>query len=558
MNQNPNPSQNPYAGMPTAYPPQPTRPKPQVDPLTKREGVLLLIAIFLSAFLSLFTLGGGFKLGFTISYLLFLVLSTVYLLPLKKVRPYSAACGVLAAASSLLFSLFADPLIHAFAFCAMALLTAVYLLGISGAARFPDGGYRSFFDIIHLLFVDPFIHIRDLFYAARPRGDGKGKGAGTLGKVLLGVALAFPVLCVVVPLLASSDAAFSGMLESITKWISFFEVFLVFFGVVCSPLYLSLLYGLRHPEKTPPPKGDAKVADPTVIKVFFSAIAVFYVVYLVSQLAYFANGFSGILPAGYEFTRAEYARRGFFEMAIIAAINLAVLFVAHILTKENSRGAKIYNTAVSVFICCFTLFIITTAFAKMYFYIENFGLTRLRMGTSAFMILLTLFFLAAILRLFFPKFPYMKAAILSLGLVVAVVGFADIDRCVASYNTHMYETAPEKGIIMDRYTLSGLSDSAIPYMLRLLHAEDDAVAGPVRRELQIRFNFYYEKDADGNFVKTRNANTGLRAWNMTLRKTQDLLLSYADELYVEDPNALWEYEAAEDMYAEDSEVWQEQ
>ena len=42
-------------------------------------------------------------------------------------------------------------------------------------------------------------------------------------------------------------------------------------------------------------------------------ISLVYVLYLVSQLAYFSGGFSGILPKGY--TMAEYARRGFFEMA---------------------------------------------------------------------------------------------------------------------------------------------------------------------------------------------------------------------------------------------------
>lgn len=507
-----------------------------VHTITKKDTLFFFFTMAYSAFMMVFTIGGWFKLGFTISCIVFMILANIYLMPPKALRPFPILCGLMAIVLSLLFALYPDPLLHLIAFFVIAILHTVYFTALCGAGRYDSGGYRFIGDIFRVSLFDPIAGVRLPLTAYRSRRRGKtGPGA----KILWGLLLALPVICVVIPLLIRSDAAFQGLVDHVLRVISVKNVLLAALGLLLSPFLISFLFHLKKgsgKKEAVREEEAGKVGDPLILNVFLSVLCGAYIIYLFSQLAYFIGAFSGMLPVGYDFTRAEYARRGFFEMTAIAVINLIVLFVAHVLIRHKSRGGKLYTTAVSLFICFFTLFIIVTALFKMLFYIESFGMTRLRLGTSVFMILLALVFIAAILRLLLPRFPYMKMAILSLGLVVILVGFADVDRCIAAYNIWAYETA-EGEKPLDVQALAKLSDSVIPYLIDLMEGKDADVAKEAREALQYRFNWYFTKDAQGNFVKTKYANGGLRTYNWTLSKNQALLLEYKDVLYVENTRA---------------------
>ena len=69
------------------------------------------------------------------------------------------------------------------------------------------------------------------------------------------------------------------------------------------------------------------------------AVCAVYLAYLFSQLAYFVGGFSGILPEG--FTRAEYARRGFFEMTCLAGVNLALMTFGVGKVRHSGRTPRV-------------------------------------------------------------------------------------------------------------------------------------------------------------------------------------------------------------------------
>ena len=508
-----------------------------VHTVTKKDMLFFLLTMVYSAFMMVFTIGGWFKLGFTISYIVFMILANVYLMPPKALRPFPILCGLMAIVLSLLFALYPDPLLHLIALFVIVVLSAVYFISLCGAGRYYSGGYHLVGDIFSVSLFNPIAGVKVPFNAYRNYKKGKTKMAT---KVLWGILLALPVICIVIPLLVSSDAAFQGLIGKIFSAVSIETILLAVLGLLISPFLISFLFHLKkgrdRKEAVKTERETYKVGDPIIINVFLSVICAAYIIYLVSQLAYFIGAFSGILPEGYDFTRAEYARRGFFEMTAIAVINLLVLFLAQVLIRYKGRGGKIFTTVLSLFICFFTLFIIATALFKMLFYIESYGMTRLRLGTSAFMILLALIFIAVVLRLCFKKFPYMKMAILSLGLVVILVGFADVDRCIAAYNIWAYETAEDEGKNIDVQSLSKLSDSVIPYLIDLMEGEDADVAKEATEALQYRFNWYFTKDADGNFVKTKYANDGLRAYNRTLSKNQALLLEYGDKLYVENLN----------------------
>jgi len=87
-------------------------------------------------------------------------------------------------------------------------------------------------------------------------------------------------------------------------------------------------------------------------------------------------------------------------MSVIAAINLALIFVMLLISTKKDGKICIALKVFGTFIGAFTLVIIGTALSKMILYINRFGMTQLRITTSAFMIFLTIVFVSVIIRLF--------------------------------------------------------------------------------------------------------------------------------------------------------------
>ena len=215
-----------------------------------------------------------------------------------------------------------------------------------------------------------------------------------------------------------------------------------------------------------------------------------------SQLAYFFSAFKGFLPEGYEFNVSTYARRGFFEMSAIAAINFLIIFGALLLSRKKNQKMCIPSRLICLFISVFTLIIIVTAISKMVLYIQGFGMTRLRITTSAFMVFLGIVFLSVILRLFISKVKVLRAALVTASTVLLILGVVNVDHVVAAYNYHAYKNKVLETI--DVKTIYNLGEEGVPYLVRLLEEDDDIDVLVTSREYITRSisNTYYETEYD--------------------------------------------------------------
>ena len=101
-----------------------------------------------------------------------------------------------------------------------------------------------------------------------------------------------------------------------------------------------------------------------------------------------------------DFTVAEYARRGFFEMCAIVAINLGLIVLAAGLCRKEQGRVPGPVKGLALFLCVFSLILVATALSKMVLYMGSFGLTRLRVLTSVFMVFLGLVVAAEAVKLF--------------------------------------------------------------------------------------------------------------------------------------------------------------
>ena len=279
---------------------------------------------------------------------------------------------------------------------------------------------------------------------------------------LVGVLLAIPVLCAVVPLLVKSDAAFEGLVSGVVlKFASYIGELVV--TLILIPLCYSYLFSLRH-KNSATEKGKLKKCKSlpyTVCTSFLCVISATYLLYLFSQLAYFFSAFSYILPEGYKNTASEFARRGFYEMCTVCAINLAIIGIIFAFVKgKNGKLLKALCTFVSVF----SALLVIVAMQKMVMNVSVYGLSKNRILVFAFMLMM-LVIVMLIVHIFAPKVPYMQTIIVFCSALLIAISYSNVDARIADYNIKAYNNHTLENL--DVGNIADLSDSAVPYLISL-------------------------------------------------------------------------------------------
>lgn len=514
-----------------SYAPQDPQPAPQTTNVpaqrlhynaTKRDlsfaGFLLAVCILFMDCLFFAKKGLGFALCFAA---FFLILHLYLRKKHRAVTPFSVLCGLsaLLGAASFLFS--ADRLIILLLFLAELLLSALTLRETM-ALRSGADLFSAVRDLCRILFALTFGRLafgcRALFWKQEAQGVVKNRAVLS---VLYGLGGAIPALCILIPLLASSDAAFEGLLRRVDASTVIECLVAVLTGAGLFLLLFSRMISLEHCTGSSPRTGTFRGLDPVIVGVFLSAVGAAYLLYLFSQLAYVFSAFRGLLPE--DFTVAQYARRGFFEMCRIVLLNLCmVLLGARFCRRREDGKLSGMIRALLVFLCLFSAAMVAAALSKMILYVRSFGMTRLRLLTSVFMVFLGIVVVLAALRLFLPRLPLWKLAVTVGTVCLLTVGFVNVDRVVASYNVRAYQTGALDTV--DMKTLEDLSDAAVPYLTELLSDPDGRIADQAAAALGERAQtlFDVKKHEDGS-AELCERGFDLRAFNLTRERAKRVI-----------------------------------
>ena len=383
---------------------------------------------------------------------------------------------------SLTYTLHTNFVLYILNFMAIPVLLMVQALLITRNNKYEWHDIGIIEDILHGFFVRTFGNISKPFSVLgkwlRPKGD--PKKYDNLKKVLLGLIIAIPLLMIILSLLASADSVFEHYLGQIPNWfkdikigeilfrgIAILAVFVVSFGFIWS-----LSERRKEPGSLPEgrTKWNLKVWDPVVVITILTAVDIIYMLFVFIQFSYLFGSLKAGLPT--EFTYAEYARRGFFELVAVTMINFSILLFSLGFTKKKDKATDRTMSILNTLLVGCTLVMLFSAHFRMSFYEEAYGYTYLRMFTHIFMAFLFVLFLLALYRIWNEKFTLVKPYIITSIVAFLIVNYMNVDVIIARNNVDRFYNDKK----IDMQYLGDLSYDAVPQIARLLDSKDTAVA----------------------------------------------------------------------------------
>lgn len=458
-----------------------------VKPLFKKRGIDIVItaALVLLSILGVSALfWDALSLGYTLVFIAAVILISAFLIKKGERLSFSfMACGILSVICSLSFFMTSNIAIKIISLFATAVSAIVWFASAAGK-NYDSGDYGLivyFFTAIYRAVSDLPRVLKSIF----SRSENQSK---TVSNILIGIVCAIPAVLIIVPILVSADDAFSSLINNIfDDYLTLIQKIVLGLGV--SVFVIALVFSLKYNNEEYKIKDLSIKANNVSLSAFLSVVCFVYLVYLFSQLAYFFSAFSSILPSGYKFTYAQYARRGFFELCVISVINLLFIFAAVLISEKKKNKISLAIKLPAAFIVFFTFVIIFTALSKMVMYIGVYGCTVLRICTSAFMIWLFLLFIFLLIRIFVRQFDFLKSGLISALIILAILGIGNVNGQIAKYNYNAYKAGKIK---MDVNYMAKLGDEGVPYLYRLTKDKDGEIANKAKTAFNNKFTEYYD------------------------------------------------------------------
>ncbi len=327
--------------------------------------------------------------------------------------------------------------------------------------------------------------------------------------------LAAPLVAVFAALFASADAGFNRY----TAWLTSFWpedlllhlLLILVFGWIAA----GLLSGVRTgrlptlPDVKWPRLGSVETA--TVL----GLLSILFLAFVALQLGYLFGG-RATIEAASGLTLAEYARRGFFELVLVAGLTLAVLLVGH----RVSTVRRVFRGLAGFLVAC-VMVILASAGQRLWLYTAEFGLSLDRITAAAVMV-----WLAAVLLLFAATVLRERPRRFASGAVVAgiavVFGLVLLDPAALAARSNLDRAA------------EGVREADVDYLLRLgagavptLVDRVDGLADDARCRAATGL---LERWEEGGDRPDASGTQDWRAWNAARATAREAVTEHAVEL----------------------------
>lgn len=280
-----------------------------------------------------------------------------------------------------------------------------WVLSRSGRLAERESGHLLPLDALNGFFTIPFgnfaLRLRCMWQGLRGRGRGESKGKGRPWAAALAVLAALVLLNWATSNLARADEGFNRLTADILELFSFdlgdnfaVHVFRFIASLPVGAWLFGLIAGsLRTDEEKLRTQAAAvngflpklRAVPERVWTVVMAVFAVVYFLFFAVQSSYLFGAFTRTLPE--DFTVAQYAREGFFELCRVMAINFSLLYLVSRSSAKPIREDKVQRITATLLIIAGMIFAVI-AMSKLVLYIMCFGFTPKRLQSSWLVLLL--------------------------------------------------------------------------------------------------------------------------------------------------------------------------
>ncbi len=352
----------------------------------------------------------------------------------------------------------------------------------------------------------------------RPFRDGKAYRAGHKRKnyknvfwIIIGLMIAIPLFLVVLLLLASADAIFREMTEELLYVDFHFGdimniIFRIAFLFFASYTLLSYLCRKCISEEVK----DRRSGEPVLAITVTSLLTLLYLFFSGIQVAAL---FLRRLQLPEDYTYAQYAREGFFQLLAVSILNLMIVLVCLGFFRES----KPLKGILALMSLC-TYVMIASSAMRMILYIMYYDLTFLRILVLWGLALLAVLFVGVSVNIFKEDFPLFRYSVAVVAILYLALSFVHPDYLIARVNV---ANGTE-----DYSYLSRLSADAAPVLAPYMEELDYDLAvfkedKPLQYVKDTSEEEIYSFDIDGfgyywmNRMKKRTENFGVRTFNVS-------------------------------------------
>ena len=288
--------------------------------------------------------------------------------------------------------------------------------------------------------------------------------------VTRGLMIGLPLVFIFGGLFAAADAVFENFATRLLNWdVEALATSLIYIGGWAWVSAGFLRQSLLALEATAGKPASYSIG-PVEMMTALGLLNALFLAFVLVQLRYFFGG-ADIVRSTVGLTYAEYARRGFFELVTVAALVLPLLLIAHwLLPKEDWRAERFFRLFAGSLIGL--LFVImVSAVQRMGLYQQEFGLTELRVYTTAFMGWLAAvfaWFVATVLRGRRERFAF-GALVAGFAAIAGLHALNPDDLIVRVNTSRVHALNP-----FDEQYVTVLSADAVPALVGVLPSMPEA------------------------------------------------------------------------------------
>jgi len=303
---------------------------------------------------------------------------------------------------------------------------------------------------------------------------------------LRGLALTVPVMVAFALLLAGADPIFAAWRDAVRDLIESWEFVprVVFFVILLVVVLGAYGYASLEPGEpaTTPGRAPARWLGSTERVMLLAGVAALLWLFLALQVGYLFGNLPRVPASGITF--AEYARRGFAELTIVASASVLLIVVSEQFGTDDGRARTVRLLTFAVIAA--VLLLLGSAFRRVWLYEAAYGFTTARLYAQVYMCAVAAG-LAVLSREVAGEFDhgrlFRRAAAAATLLFVALI-YWNHEAWIARRNMDRFATTGKLDVA---YLTEGLSAAAIPTIAERLPAFPEPVRSDIQRAVRERY-----------------------------------------------------------------------